>query len=640
MGDFFVSLENKTKMKRFLFALVPAFVALCITGCKEDEVTAPPIAEPVDLTMTVNSTSLVMGETLEITLATTNPDETANEDFTIDLTVKDNTSGADVSTTLFEDFPASVDFSKGEPKATVTVPVKKEGIEGSHSVKLTASSRGYVIEPSEGMTITVGDYHYVTMSIENNADNTVNEGASFVLVADFGREATEDIVITVTPKEGEESNYEGLPETLTIKKGETSVKSEPVTMVKDQGKEDRTLTLTFASSVEANPVSNPTMQIKRVDMDKDLGDPLTDERWVYPSGADMAFVSEKNQAAVGSWNPTLSTKLVKTGETPHPGLSGWTFYNAMEFHFLTDMMNGATVDAPNAFGNYTPHGFANQNTTKVQAYFASDNNKFSTITNDGYCKMWAAKDETTATGGGAGVKDYGFAAFYACKFNPNNATNKPMHTRIYPGMRIEARIRVGGELNGFNPAFWFQGNSNTNGEAVTWPTCGEIDVMEIPTGPVTGKGKYWATTHTGDASGTEKPSPSLSSGGIALNVETWNIYWMEWAGDSNTITCGVNGKTTLTVTREQVENGGGIWAFDKEKNKDGLHLLLTMGAPSSWALGQTGLPSGWDSGFADITYEDSKTNPKTPRMEVDWIRFYINDDYSDEGKAHSEFLFY
>ena len=618
MGDFFVSLENKTKMKRFLFALVPAFVALSITGCKEDEVTAPPIAEPVDLTMTVNSTSLVMGETLEITLATTNPDETANEDFTIDLTAMDGAK--DQSSVLFENFPSTVDFAKGESSAKVTVDVKKEGITGSNNVTIKATSRGYTIAPDAGINLVIGDYHYVTMSIENNTDNTVNEGASFVLVADFGREATEDIVITVTPKEGEESNYEGLPETLTIKKGETSVKSEPVTMVKDQGKEDRTLTLTFASSVEANPVSNPTMQIKRVDMDKDLGDPLTDERWVYPAGADVAFVSEKNQDAVKSWNPSLSTLLVKSEETPHPGIEGWTFYNALEFHNIAGVRNAA-----NQYGNYVPVGLAMQNTNLNQDDQAVDNERYTTVTSDGYVRLWSVKETWNCTGPAAGqTRSYGVGGFHCCKFDhadPLQSVIWPQrHTRILPGMRIEARIRLRGALNRHNPAFWLQGNESQN-----WPLRGEVDILESPYFNAETQ-QAWQTLHLGES---QEEDPKPTTNGINLStISDWNIYWFEWSDDGKTLKCGINGETKLTYSADQSPVD---WPYDdKTINPQGLYMLITLDAPNSWAGGAY---EGWDSGFANISWEESKTNVNTPRMEIDWIRFYISAGYNDPFKA-------
>ena len=41
---------------------------------------------------------------------------------------------------------------------------------------------------------------------------------------------------------------------------------------------------------------------------------------------------------------------------------------------------------------------------------------------------------------------------------------------------------------------------------------------------------------------------------------------------------------------------------------------------------------GWaDPEFLDLTYEESKTSDLTPRMEVDWIRYWINENYTTDG---------
>ena len=59
-----------------------------------------------------------------------------------------------------------------------------------------------------------------------------------------------------------------------------------------------------------------------------------------------------------------------------------------------------------------------------------------------------------------------------------------------------------------------------------------------------------------------------------------------------------------------------------------------MGAPSPWALGESNGTTtngvwtanpGWDTGFANFTnYDQDRDNSAIPRMEIDWIRTYIN----------------
>ena len=62
------------------------FAVLGITGCSEEKMA--PLPEPVPLRMSINSTDLVMGETLEITFDVTGTDEgmkAMNEDVSIKL---------------------------------------------------------------------------------------------------------------------------------------------------------------------------------------------------------------------------------------------------------------------------------------------------------------------------------------------------------------------------------------------------------------------------------------------------------------------------------------------------------------------------------------------------------------------------
>ena len=64
--------------------------------------------------------------------------------------------------------------------------------------------------------VTVSDYHYSKVSLKNNADNTVKEGQTFILVASVNTTLKDDLTITVTPKAGEEERYENLPSELVI----------------------------------------------------------------------------------------------------------------------------------------------------------------------------------------------------------------------------------------------------------------------------------------------------------------------------------------------------------------------------------------------------------------------------------------
>ncbi len=608
-------------MKRMiLYACALSVIASC-----ENEPVLSPLPRPVDLIMDTEKYDLVMGDELTICFKTKDEQESVNEDFDIRIYAEE---GEEDASHLFEDFPHSVEMKKGSSSVSVSLPVKHSGIEGIHEVEISAFSRGYNISGTP-VYVSISDFHRISMSLKGNWEKRVVEGDSFVLSADAGIDVTEDVEITISCRDSEKY-LKGLPESMMIKAGTSGVESGPVLMVRDEGfYQDISLSLEFTSSSESIPMAADVLVIERVDADVPLGSPVADERHLYDDPS-IAFVSSDNLHDVESW-AGQSYVEVTPDVTLHPSLSGWKFHNAVEFHYIQSMLynNYSLGQQHNAGGQDRPHSFWDQVTPKTGRYMTVNNDKYSAICPGGYLRMWAAKDDTQPKG-------YGVAALYSNKFkNPagnNSNTAKPMYCHILPGMRIEFRMRAKGELYGFNPAIWLMGNSNVqHSGAVGWPTCGEIDVVEIPVGPVTGKGA-WQACHFGNVLQDGKDVYAPSAGKVSgVDPSEWNIYWMEWT-DEDCIRLGINGQTNLVVTRPEVVSEGAIWPFDMNANPYGLHLVLTMGnpAPSEWALGYSEVPpSGWDSGFASVSYAASRTDDRTPRMEVDWIRYYISDVYPE-----------
>lgn len=614
------------KIRNILYACLPLGIwAITLTGCKDDDQVAP-LPKPVPLTLALESNTLVMGETLTMTFSVKDEQGAGiatNEEFDIYLTATDGST--DVSKTLFNNFPEMVTFPEGEKTLEVSVPVKSSGITESVLMKLTAFARGYKMDGSE-QAIKVSDYYRTAVSIKGNSDLVVKEGDTFILQMKVDVPAKEDIVVTITPGAGEADLYENLPSTLTIPAGELSVDSDPVTMLTDGYPfGDTKLTLAFATDSEHHPLLSEKMEITKQDIDTPLGSELEDERYVYAS-PDEPFYSEKNANAFKTWWGDKKALAMKAG-IPHPNevlaAEGWKFVNSMEFHAI----NGQCRTAKNANGVCPVLGFGAQNTAMVQKYMAVNNDRYTDVTDEGYLKMWAVKEKINATGGGAGQKDYGFSACFSGKFNMNQGY-APQHTWIGVGTRIETRARIRGNKNGFNAAIWLQGNtqSQVSDPYSTWPRYGEIDVMENPVGNITGQNNAHQTVHMGDqATGTYK-NPTTQN--AISKMDQWNIYWVEIV-DDHTIKMGINGKTTKVITSADLGSASGEWPFNLEKNPLGFHYLLTLGAPSAWGLGYNDIPPiGWDSGFASISYEASKTSQESPRMEIDWIRFYSNDNYS------------
>ena len=308
----------------------------------------------------------------------------------------------------------------------------------------------------------------------------------------------------------------------------------------------------------------------------------------------------------------------------------WTLLNAVEFHALDGWSYSRT--ALNAFGvrpALTANGWGAQTTQTIESTCYVSNDKFTDVTNDGYLRMWAANDPGTATAGtGDKSRTFGAAALYANKIGTN--TTVPQHTVITVGTRIEVRARIRGALQGFNYAIWLMGNSN-NG-TTDWPECGEIDIMEnpVPTPEIAAGhsdlslNTVHQTLHYGVPVDEVHANPTVNN---VIQPSEWNIYWVEIV-DENTINVGINGVTTRTFTSS---DNSYEWAFNREVNPNGLHILLTAGLAAEWTLEEVN-EGGWaDPEFLGLTYEESKTSDLTPRMEIDWIRLWINENYTTDG---------
>lgn len=630
------------KIKNILYACLPLGIwAITMTGCDDEQMA--PLPKPVPLALSVESNSLVMGEKLAMTF--TVKDEqgaglAANEEFDIYLTAMDGST--DVSKTVFDNFPEMVTFPQGEKTFKISVPVKSSGITESVLMKLTAFARGYKMDGSE-QAIKISDYYRTSASILGNSDLVVKEGDTFILHLQVDVPVLEDVEVTVTPGAGEADFYENLPSSLTIPAGKTSVDSEPITMLTDGYPfGDKELTLTFATESAHHPLLAEKMEITKQDIDTPLGSELEDERYVYTS-PDVPFYSTKNEAAFKKWWGGKVALAMPTG-TPHPNeqlaAEGWKFVNAMEFHAI----DGQCRIAKNANGVCPVRGFGAQNTAMVQKYMAVDINKYTDVTDEGYLKMWAVKEKTQATGGGGGEKEYGFSACFSGKFTLANLF-APQHTWLGVGTRIETRARVRGNKHGFNAAIWLQGNTQNilSSEYSAWPRYGEIDIMENPVG-VTGRNVAHQTVHMGNQAKDANTYRNPTTHNTLDKMNEWNIYWVEIV-DEQTIKLGINGKTTKVITPNDLGAARAEWPFNLEKNPKGFHYLLTLGAPSKWGLGfndEQNPPVGWDSGFASISYEASKTSQETPRMEIDWIRIYSNDNYNKPADValHTGFTYY
>lgn len=599
-------------MKNILYKILPVcLLTIGLTGC-EDETKYRPLPEAVPLTMSINEKAFVMGEHLKVDIKV-EPDAegnevVANEDFDIYFTAK---AGTEDVANVFEPFSGIVTFPKGEKQIQVDFPVKTSGLVGTTTMEFVAFARGYKMANSS-QAIKVSDYYRVSMSLENNADNIVTEGDKFVLVAKMDKAKAIPVEVTVAPKEGEEGRYENLPSSITIPAGRTSAKSSAVTIKADGEKTgDLDLILNFESSSTANPMMSSTLSITMTDLES-LADPdLYDMTKVYLL-PESPFASSQNKSLIDSWfTGGVITDIAENSAHSNETLAaeGWKFHYAVEFHKINP------ANYWDASISHMLRCFSNSNEVAVQTVATVNNAKCSNINDNGELVMWA-----DAINGGS--KPYGFSAMQCCKVNSGQGS--PFlgnFTRIYPGMRIEVKVRLRGVRTGFVPTIEIK-----NPDIMSNGASKAIKILQNLSG------SFMTQSVTGD-----KVADAVSKVTAIPQANEYNIYWVEMV-DSEHIKLGINGVTTLTVSKSDLDS----WPFEKAAMPSnnigcrGLFLVMRMSPSANLEAGN--MEPGWDTDLKSIT------NPETegPRMEVDWIRFYVNDAYKVESneKNNRNTMFY
>ncbi len=573
-------------MKNILYKILPVcLLTIGLTGC-EDETKYRPLPEAVPLTMSINEKAFVMGEHLKVDIKV-EPDAdgnevVANEDFDIYFTAK---AGTEDVANVFEPFSSIVTFPKGEKQIQVDFPVKTSGLVGTTTMEFVAFARGYkMANSSQG--VKVSDYYRISMSLENNTENVVTEGGKFVLVAKVDKPSSVPLEVTITPKEGEEGRYDNLPSTLTIPAGRTSVKSAAVTIKQDyEMTGDLQLVLNLKSNSSSNPMTAPALTITMTDLESMADPDLYDMTTVYEN-PNIMFVSYDDD-----WFTGKETAKMDEG-TAHPNAelgSQWKFDYAIEFH------KNSTSGDYQKLGNATD---ANRgNVLKI------DWTKYAKVTDEGELNICVGVEGT----------NYGTAGIHCCKsLGQMWAQNV---TRIYPGMRIEMKVRLGGNRTGFVPMIEVK-------NPATATTCKEAKQSICILKNVSG------SAITQSVRG-EVVSDAKSVVSAIPKVEDYNIYWVELV-DENTIKLGINGSTTLEVTRDMLDS----WPFTKASTgtsvgAKGLYLVMRMDLFGEGNSVSSELPAGWDTELKSINPANYAT--EGPRMIIDWIRFYVNDSYKREA---------
>lgn len=258
------------------------------------------------------------------------------------------------------------------------------------------------------------------------------------------------------------------------------------------------------------------------------------------SGGASAGGSAGTSDVIGSGSSTSVTPP----DPNQPSVPGWKMIWNDEF----DGADGSAIDPSKWQHEEGGHGFGNQELE----FYTSDTKNSQLIGN---------KLAITATRDGAAAKSCWYGQ---CQFTSARLVTSGKFTVKYG--RIEARMKnpMG---KGVWPAFWMLGADIAD---VQWPTCGEIDIMEMVGtdttmlhGTVHGPGYSGATPITAQ---TKLPS------GAPLS-DDFHTYAVEWAADS--IKWYLDGTLYQTVTPASLN--GKRWVYDHP-----FFILLNFAVGGQW----------------------------------------------------------
>jgi beta-glucanase (GH16 family) len=168
--------------------------------------------------------------------------------------------------------------------------------------------------------------------------------------------------------------------------------------------------------------------------------------------------------------------------------------------------------------------------------------------------------------------------------------------------RIEAKMKLP-ESQGMWPAFWLLGN---NIATISWPACGELDVMEhingnnsSPGGGAPPPGYDWiaGSVHGGTAGNEANGSQTYHASGFS--AAAWHTYGMIWS--KGKIEYYVDDPTNIYATFTPA-NFPGTWPFDVGPQ----FIILNLAVGGDW-------PGSPD-----------KTTVFPGDMSVDYVRIYTN----------------
>ena len=163
--------------------------------------------------------------------------------------------------------PASVAFAKGETSATLIVPTAGDSVaEVDSTVTVTVlSGAGYTVGRASSASVTVEDDDAATFTVSAEPESIAEgEAATLTVAISNGVAFAEDQAISLAA-----SDYTGVPATLTLAAGASSVTA-PLAASEDQ-EEEEAETVRVTASHGGSAIGSATLTINSVSHDATLG---------------------------------------------------------------------------------------------------------------------------------------------------------------------------------------------------------------------------------------------------------------------------------------------------------------------------------------------------------------------------------
>jgi beta-glucanase (GH16 family) len=143
--------------------------------------------------------------------------------------------------------------------------------------------------------------------------------------------------------------------------------------------------------------------------------------------------------------------------------------------------------------------------------------------------------------------------------------------------RVSARIKMTAGL-GFWPAFWLLG-SNVNDPYVSWPDCGEADIMEN-----IGYASWTSSSLHGPGYSGAGNIGTIENFPAGQAIDGWHVYEVEWTPLA--MRFSLDGTQYLELLREKIESTRGAWVYDSNQ-----YVILNFALGGAYPAGWNGVTS-------------------------------------------------